>query len=444
AEKLIEENRIPKALICANDVMAITSATVFKKHGVKIPRELIITGFDGIEEIDFCVPKITSCKCSYTDMGNSTADILVNFFKGESLPERVIIEPRMIPSESCGCDMTERIDVSEHLTKINNYFFRYQEDDRGLTKIAAKMQISSTVGEACTYLNKREYIYDLHCILNLDAANESISPLAVPEGEPFSEKMCMFFDTDKPENFSPYIFDRKNIIPDLQEYLDKGYPLIFCALNFINVPLGYICFHFTNYEINNYCKIPQTVSALSNAIGGFRNIRYQQYLNVKLEDMYKLDALTGLYNRRGFMREFERMLELLPKGANLTVILADLDGLKKINDNYGHREGDSAIHAVAQALKFACPEGICTRFGGDEMLGVMIGERNEGDIRKAVDEYLESYNKRAHKRYTVSASIGVYVTEDTDNLDFEELIKKSDKLMYADKTAKKRARGEIV
>ncbi|MDE7294755.1 MAG: GGDEF domain-containing protein [Oscillospiraceae bacterium] len=444
AEKLVEENRVPKALICANDVMAITAATVFKKHGIRMPEDVIVTGFDGIEEIEFSVPKITSCKCSYTDMGERTAEIIGDIFDGKTAPEKIIIEPRMILSESCGCDMTERVNVSEHLTRVNNYFFRYQEDDRGLSRITAKLQICSNISDASTCLNKPEFIYDLHCILNLDAANESISPLAVPEGDPFSEKMCVFFDADNPVNFSPYIFDRHNIIPDLQPILDRGFPLIFCALNFINVPLGYICFHYRDYSINNYCKIPQTVTALSNAIGGFRNIRHQQYLNVKLEDMYKLDALTGLYNRRGFMREYKRMLELLPKDNRLTVILADLDGLKKINDNYGHREGDNAIHTVAQALKFACPEGICTRFGGDEMLGVIMDIKSEADIRNAVQEYLDSYNSRSEKPYTVSASVGIYVTGDTDSLDFEELIKKSDKLMYADKTAKKRARGELV
>ena len=167
-------------------------------------------------------------------------------------------------------------------------------------------------------------------------------------------------------------------------------------------------------------------------------------LNVKLEDTYKLDALTGLYNRRGFMREYKKMLELMPKGSCLTVILADLDGLKRINDNYGHREGDHAIHTVAQALKFACPEGICTRFGGDEMFGVIMGAHSESELRKAISDYLDSYNQRSDKPYAVSASVGIYITGTADDLDFEELIKKSDKLMYADKTAKKRARGEIV
>lgn len=444
AEKLVAENRVPGALICANDVMAITAATVFKKHGIKSPGDVIITGFDGIEEIEFSVPKITSCKCSYTDMGRQTADIITDILSGKPAPREKIIEPRLILSESCGCDMTERVNVSEHLTRVNNYFYRYQEDDRALSRITAKMQICTNLTDASECLNKPEYIYDLHCILNLDTANESISPLTVPEGAPFSDKMCVFFDSAQPDSFKPYVFDRREIIPGLDDILDRGFPLIFCALNFINVPLGYACFHYRDYEVNNYCKIPQTVTALSNAIGGFRNIRHQQYLNVKLEDTYKLDALTGLYNRRGFMREYKRMLELMPKGSCLTVILADLDGLKRINDNYGHREGDHAIHTVAQALKFACPEGLCTRFGGDEMLGVIMGAHSEGELRKAVSNYLDSYNSRSDKPYTVSASVGIYITGSADDLDFEELIKKSDKLMYADKTAKKRARGEIV
>lgn len=167
-------------------------------------------------------------------------------------------------------------------------------------------------------------------------------------------------------------------------------------------------------------------------------MRYQNYLARRLEETYKSDALTGLYNRSGFTREYDRLIAQ-SRGV-VTIALADLDGLKYINDNFGHGEGDVAIRTVAQALKAACPEGaVCTRFGGDEMIAVIEGECTE-PLRERLNALLEDHSKKSGKPYRVSASLGIYVSRD-ESKDFEELMKKADKLMYADKMEKKKKRG---
>ena len=82
------------------------------------------------------------------------------------------------------------------------------------------------------------------------------------------------------------------------------------------------------------------------------NMLYQRYLSDKVRDMYKFDSLTRLYNRAGFNYEFSLMKEeLSEKGGEITVIMSDLDGLKRINDSYGHDAGDKAISLAASALK---------------------------------------------------------------------------------------------
>ena len=221
----------------------------------------------------------------------------------------------------------------------------------------------------------------------------------------------------------------------LSDILQKKVPLIFFALNFLENPLGFVCFHFNNFDLANYSKMPQTINAMNAAIVSYCNMRYQHYLNTRIEKMYKTDALTGLFNRHGFMREYDRLLE---KGTDcLTMILADLDGLKRINDTYGHGEGDVAIRAVALALKASCPENaICARFGGDEMIAVIGGEYS-GDIKDYITTYLECYSASSGKPYIVSASVGIYKAAPEEAGNFEELLKKSDKLMYIDKVKKK-------
>ena len=115
-----------------------------------------------------------------------------------------------------------------------------------------------------------------------------------------------------------------------------------------------------------------------------------------------------------------------------------MDGLKYINDHYGHKEGDFAIRAVADALMEVCPEDtLGTRFGGDEMLAVCSTACNPVKIKSDFEQYFVDLNKQFRKEYTISASIGIYVAGENEVLGFDELIEKSDKLMYEEKARRK-------
>lgn len=438
-EKLIEENRIPDAIICANDAMAIAVCNVLKKYGYRVPRDVIVTGFDGIIETEFSMPKITSCKCRYSDIAAKCAEIIALLWDGKEAPRSSKIIPQIILSESCGCDSSETLNTSEYLSRVNDVFYRFRDETRIFAEMTARMQICRTITEAAQILNAPDMFYDFCCILRPECIDDSVDPRQTTEGDPFGEEMCLFYDSYFPDE-PPKEFNKKDIIPGLEQQLELGYPIIFMALNSLDIPLGYVSFHFHNNDITNYIRISQTVSAMNNAIGGFRNIRYQQYLARQLEEFYKIDPLTGLYNRRGFSQEYQKLLSELGDNECLTVVLSDLDGLKPINDNYGHDEGDNAIRAVADALRCACPpDAIFVRFGGDEMLAVMRGLADENAIRMSTEAYLEKHNSSSQKPYKVSSSLGVYVTNKDDSFDIEALIKKSDKLMYADKERKKRA-----
>ena len=158
--------------------------------------------------------------------------------------------------------------------------------------------------------------------------------------------------------------------------------------------------------------------------------------------MYKYDSLTNLYNRLSFTNEFEKMKRSFAgKKVPLNIILIDLDGLKHINDNYGHGAGDNAIRVIATALREACPKGsLCVRFGGDEMLAVIPGKNDPEAVKHDINRRIERYNAKEGKPYLISASAGIYRTDSTCDTDFEHLIKEADAIMYAEKIEKRRKR----
>ena len=93
--------------------------------------------------------------------------------------------------------------------------------------------------------------------------------------------------------------------------------------------MGFICFYFAGETIPNYLMIPQMTNFIGSGIGGYVNLRHAHYLNAKIEKMYRVDGLTGLYNRRGFALEYQKILARTRRTDKITVVLADIDDLKK-------------------------------------------------------------------------------------------------------------------
>lgn len=435
--KLVEEGRVPEAVICANDVMAIAVSAAFEQKGYKVPQDVIVTGFDGIAEINFSVPKITSCLCSYEDMADTAAELIKDFYNAEKIQRTYYIEPRFIESESCGCTPSNLISVSDYLNSINDRFYRFQDEGRSLNVLASKMQDCSTPEELSALLDNKEILYDMTCILKDEALDESRNPREVHTESTFGEKLHVVLNFDNSKRGIIEQIDIKQLIPDLEHTVEsRKFPVVFNSLSFLDIPLGYACFFYNNFAPDNYIKISQIVSNLNSGISGFRNMRYQKFLVKQIENIYKYDSLTGLYNRLGFSKDFPAFKEKY-RGKVITAVLADLDGLKHINDTYGHDEGDVAIKAIAAALKDSCPEdSICIRFGGDEMFAVIGVKCDPVKIKEDIYSSLESFNEASGKPYKVSASVGIY-TSDDGTIDFEELVRKSDELMYIDKFRKK-------
>lgn len=431
---LIESGRIPDAVICANDVMAINVVAVLKSYGYRVPEDVIVTGFDGIEEVHLTEPKIATCYCDYREL----ADMVIQLIRDDNAAAGdYYVTPKLMPSESCGCAYSSGLNILDNFNRLNSRFYRYQDDNRTLMQIAEQMQTCLDMKEVPHKMENR-VMNHVCCFLNKWCLDASIDPATIKTYK-FDDEMYLLYDAGAPKPFTPGEFMRRDIIPRLEERLNRTYPLIFAELDFMNISFGYACFTYRNIDSADYAKIRQIVTALNSGIGGLINRRYQHYLTKRIEHMYIHDSLTGLYNRLGFNQKFEKMIERVKENGDMvTVVLADLDGLKGINDNYGHAAGDNAIHTVAAALKYSCPKhALCVRFGGDEMIAVIEGDYNTDLIREELNNFLARYNSTSDTPYTVSASLGILHAKGTEGLDFEELLKRVDALMYQEKHKKK-------
>ena len=435
-EKIVASGNLPEAIICANDKMAIAVCGVLNKHGIKIPEQVAVTGFDGVPEIEFSSPRITSASCSEKDMAEKTLELLLTMDNWKGCTKSIYVPSRLILAESCGCKEKKPVDASVYLNSINDRFFLYQEEALKLSQITAKVQRCDSLDQIVEQLRDSMF-YDMCCVLEKSCLDETANPeeCFIEKKKVEEKEMVLLYDSNHTQDFHPYPFPLKQLVPGLDYCLDTNRVIVITALQHMGVPLGYVSFCFRSLDHAQSSRVTQIANALNTALGGYRNMRYRHFLMDQIEEMYRFDGLTGLYNRRGFALAYQKLLESgKAKETQLTIILADLDRLKYINDTFGHKEGDFAIKATAQALQTVCPpDALCTRFGGDEMLAVCCGKMEPESIKAAFISFFQEFNKTSGKDYEVEASIGIYITKENDVLSFDELIERSDRLMYEEK-----------
>ena len=149
------------------------------------------------------------------------------------------------------------------------------------------------------------------------------------------------------------------------------------------------------------------------------------------ESIY-LDKLTGSYNRF-YLDEFINMARR--RGGEYAALMLDMNGFKKINDNFSHSEGDNALIAIANILRGVTGnKGVVIRFAGDEFIVVldMVSQEAVDTCKFKISEAIDHYNDVSGKPYKLSAAIGGTVFDfDDDKANFMSDI---DKLMYKDKS----------
>jgi diguanylate cyclase (GGDEF)-like protein len=168
-----------------------------------------------------------------------------------------------------------------------------------------------------------------------------------------------------------------------------------------------------------------------------RDITERKLALEELQNLSLTDDLTGLYNRRGFLTLAEQQMKHAQRSDEQSVLVfADLDGLKQINDSFGHQEGSNAIVKAARILKETFRESdILARLGGDEftvLATVASTDRTEA-IKSRLQEKLRSFNTRHELDYKLSLSIGIARLDPQSRLSIDELINRADAAMYEHK-----------
>jgi len=153
------------------------------------------------------------------------------------------------------------------------------------------------------------------------------------------------------------------------------------------------------------------------------------------------DKMTGLYNRRYFEDEMSRINK--SRRLPVSLIVADIDGLKKINDNYGHKKGDEYIKRSADIINSVTRSAdIVARIGGDEFAVILphTGKKVASEVVKRIQEICKKESYKSRNKISISAA---YAVKDNQSKSLNEVFKQADENMYDLKRKRYFHKGEI-
>ena len=445
----------PDAVICASDCMAIGLMDRLSKNGIKVPDDIVVVGFDATDEATTNQIPLTSCDPGDVAMGADAVDYLRSKMDPgkELMPYEKNASLQIHLGASCGCKM----DPAYATKKFRNalYVSSYNmanEDYVGQTSIGSLMEsyamegfTASKTAEEClqnifNYADLLKPFRNFYLCLKedwLDMGNVSY------EGYPENMRIYVASTMIGEESFygegEAISFKTSEMLPKLNQNRKEASAFFFSPVHFDGALLGYAVLQKDLCEKPTLNTVYRTwLRYINNALEMTRSKERLQTLSVR-------DEMTGAYNRRGMYERYREMLAASKEGDALFVSVIDMDGLKYVNDTFGHGEGDLGIKTVCSALfAVAGEKEICVRSGGDEFFLIGIGKysREEEAARaKAFTAEISKRSEELNKPYNVSASIGCAVFVNCRQVSLDNALSEADERMYRYKVRNRRHRS---
>ena len=257
--------------------------------------------------------------------------------------------------------------------------------------------------------------FDLLCVVRLAEALEAL------ESGPFDVALL---DLNVPDSHGFETFERVRAnAPDV--------PLIvLTGLDDAEIALRAVRKGAQDYLVKGQVDGASLIRSIQYAIERHRT-------QTAVKDQLLVDELTGLYNRRGFLTLAGQQLKMARRTRqDVAILYLDMDGLKQINDELGHSEGDAALKELAKVMRDTFREtDIMARLGGDEFAS-SHPEASPDDFEALLTrlrDLLDYRNQRSNRHYRLSLSVGSVIFHSDRPRRLEDLLTIADERMYEQK-----------
>ena len=444
------------AIITANDMMAFACIRVIESLGLKVPDDVKVIGYDDIIQAQTAELTLSTINQQMEEQGRAAAELAWDKANGKKIPQSVAIPIKPIFRKSCGCQSEEsafikkmnthsggnrNISVTLHLEKNmiqQNIYFLLESLHNEMT-LEMLFEMFDTIMPERVIPSIAVCIYDKPMLIDeskeLELPDKATVRLYINKAEGIKNTKLKKSFNPKKKILPPEFFGKSNGSFMIQPIFfgHKQYGYFVCK----SLTTEYL---FTMIYLKTFSAIISqayiyTKQLEENAKLSSENILLQ-IDNSELNEISMNDSLTGVFNRRGVMEMGSESINLAVKmGSKGIVFFADMNDLKKINDNFGHEMGDKAIQAEAEIFKTVFRQNdVIGRIGGDEFVGIVPGlpidhlEKTKQALAKTAKTIVQKHKLP----FNISISFGA-VEFGPENKDLDKLITLADKQQYIEK-----------
>ena len=406
-------DKLPQAIACANDCMAIGLSKVLEENGISIPEQIAVSGYDSTEEGRYSPKPVTSVKLPAREMGAYAADKLFNDMEGrETGPFEDLGE--FFCGRTCGC-AEEKVQYETKLRKVwdtdtshNSVFSSFNHLDEDLV---IQNDFESLIKTTFSYVFQIRDFESFSLCLNdnwqekakllAGAIDDSrISPERLSDTDKYFTKKMMHIIACRPEGLAcdrvsdDVFFDRNTLIPRLDAERVKPEAFFFTSMHFEESTFGYAVLSFT--EPRSYKRSYRFwLHSIMRGLENYRRYDELISINKKLEASLVRDPLTGIYNYNGFLQQTEDIIVMNPlrESEKVGVLAVDIKNLAKINNDDGRIAGDNAIISIGRYLADVFSHGRIYCMGNGEMVALEVVEESDDTLSFLEDKVKELYAK---------------------------------------------------
>ena len=442
AEKILENGgELPQAIICANDDMALSVIECLNEQGIRVPKDVMVTGFDALRE---SVLRGLTTICRPIDRSARKAvDILSQWIDGTEPAEKTVtLSTIPIYGETCGCSQSLE-HINEKLRVLGTERWNMETI---LTRVSMFSGTMAGVGdEQEAYEKIREFvsswdIRELYLCVDPSICRDVES---TGDGGRYPDEMLLLYGIRNRKEYPTHVFRKTDLTPVMHEMRKSNVCLVFCPLYYRDRNFGYVAMSLGSGTGSALYSVLMLLNGALMSL--FLQTNIKRYAGT-IEKMAVHDIMTGMLNRRGYMEQAPAVMEEARKQQKVFALLSmDMDHMKTINDEYGHLMGDEAICRMGKALMVLEKYNITpVHISGDEFLAYGLAESEEEakKLVRIINDELDRINFEDPWICGISASIGLYaaVPQEGDTLD--AYMTNADRAMYNNKNQKKRRRKE--
>ncbi len=419
------------AYVCANDQMALGAYYELTDNGIRIPEDTILSGYDNIFEAANHYPRITTVNRFEERIGETVYRNIILAIEGKEYDADPVIDSEPVYAESCGCEAVRPV---YHRIVVN----RYSRDKLREARYAAMVN---------------ELTVELTNAGSADDIITSVKPY-IPKLGGDSFVLAIFDDLEEASDKCHDLADVLVYDDDRFEYAKRmnimerhpkfdgnqgGHLFIVFSLHYRERFFGFTSIRNSTMPLfSEFYRV--LMLTLSSALEQTSNVMKMQRMIKTLDEMWVFDPMTHVYNRAGFFKFSEKILEDAKRDKeDMFFIFLDLDGLKKVNDALGHETGDRMICDMADVLrKVRSREELLMRYGGDEFVvfGKGLSESEVQEYVSRIRKAMAELNQAGDRQYKLDASIGFHIVPWNNDKPLSALIELADQDMYREKREK--------